>query len=124
LSSPLNEDFTKVHNLAVWFDLYSSVEYLGNQLLHFKNLKNVTVYSDACIILPDGSTSETIDAALKIHDRKTQELFYRLRAAFQESLPKREEGKVFKLPNGVWKPAERVRLMNRHTSTFSYYIRT
>ena len=124
LSSPLNEDFTKAQNLAIWFYVYSRVEDLGSQLVHFKNLHNVTVYSDASIILPVGSTSETINAGLEIHDRKTQELFDRLWATFQEILSKREEGKVFKLPNGVWKPAERIHLIDPHTHAFSSYIRT
>jgi hypothetical protein len=123
LSSPWNEDFTKVQNLAIWFNVYSRVENLESRLEHFKNLKNVTVYNDTYIGVPVGSTSETIDAVLEIHDKKTQELFDRLWTAFQESLSKREEGKVFTLPNGVWKPAERIHLIDPHTHAFSSYIR-
>jgi hypothetical protein len=101
LSSPLNEYFVKVQNLAIWFDIYSYDENLESRLEHFKNLKNVTIYNDTDIGVPVGSTAETIDAVLEFHDRDTQQLFDRLLAGFLVSLSNREEGKVSKLPNSV-----------------------
>jgi hypothetical protein len=121
LSSPLNEDFTKVQNLAIWFDLYSHVAYLEHRLEHFKNLKNVTVNTDKYIRVPDGSTFETISAVIEVHKRQTQENFDRLWAAFQERLAKREEGEVLNIPKGFLKPSEDFVLVD--SQNFRRYVR-